>query len=56
MTANDFKTYIVIREINWLGYNLFLCCGESRNNSAIAHRVYHCIILLRQDNTYCTEL
>jgi len=27
MTANDFKTYIVIRKINWLGYNLFLCCG-----------------------------
>ena len=28
MTANEFKTYIVIREINGLGYNLFLCCGE----------------------------
>lgn len=56
MTANEFKTYIVIREINGLGYNLFLCCGESRNYSAIAHRVYHSIILLRQDNTYCTEL
>jgi len=23
MTANEFKTYIVIRCINWLGYNLF---------------------------------
>ena len=56
MTANEIKTYIVIREINGLRYNLFLCCGESRNYSAIAHRVYHCIILLRQDNAYCTEL